>query len=101
MKIELTKDWCMNMAKNEERADDAATMCVWCEQRVQGACKSHYDTLTCTHRVIVPTAEEWLGAEAHAGPLKTAPATGPASQLRTAGKTHVLCGSKPARFIGE
>ena len=52
----------MNMAKIEERADDAATMCVWCEQRVQGACKSHYDTLTCTHRVIVPTAVEWDSA---------------------------------------
>ena len=60
----------MNMAKNEERADDAATMCVWCEQRVQGACKSHYDTLTCTHRVIAPTAEEWDSAiEARAAEL--------------------------------
>lgn len=72
MKIELTKDWCMNMAKIEERADDAATMCVWCEQRVQGACKSHYDTLTCTHRVIVPTAVEWDSAiEARAASIET------------------------------
>ena len=38
---------------------DSATMCVWCETRVGDACKSHYDTLTCTHRVIVPTAEEF------------------------------------------
>ena len=44
------------------RADDAATMCVWCEERVQGACKSQYDTLTCTHRVFVPTAEQWDAA---------------------------------------
>ena len=42
--------------------DDAATMCVWCENRVCGACKSHYDTLTCTHRVFVPTAEQWDAA---------------------------------------
>jgi hypothetical protein len=70
MKVELTQEWCMNMAKIEESADDAATMCVWCEQRVQGACKSHYDTLTCTHRVIVPTAEEWGSAvEARAAEL--------------------------------
>jgi len=66
MKVELTKEWCMNMAKIEERAGDAATMCVWCEERVTGACKSHYETLTCERRVIVPTAEEWAGAEAHA-----------------------------------
>lgn len=60
----------MNMAKIEERSDDAATMCVWCEERVQGACKSHYDTLTCTHRVMVPTAEEWDSAvEARAAEL--------------------------------
>ena len=60
----------MNMAKIEESADDAATMCVWCEERVQGACKSHYDTLTCTHRVIVPTAEEWdSSVEARAAEL--------------------------------
>lgn len=39
-----------------------APMCVWCEQRVQGACKSHYDTMTCTHRVFVPTAEQWDSA---------------------------------------
>lgn len=52
------------------RADDAAPMCVWCETRVQGACKSHYDTMTCTHRVIVPTAEEWDSAiEARAAEL--------------------------------
>ena len=52
------------------RADDAAPMCVWCETRVQGACKSHYDTMTCTHRVIVPTAEEWESAiEARAAEL--------------------------------
>lgn len=62
MKVELTKEWCMNMATIEERADDAATMCVWCEERVQGACKSQYDTLTCTHRVFVPTAEQWDAA---------------------------------------
>ncbi len=43
-------------------ADDAETMCVWCEERVPGACKSHYDTLTCTHRVMVPTAEQWDSA---------------------------------------
>mgnify|MGYP003405319046 CR=1 FL=1 len=43
-------------------ADDAETMCVWCETRVRGACKSHYDTLTCTHRVMVPTAEQWDSA---------------------------------------
>ena len=43
-----------------------APMCVWCEERVPGACKSHYETLTCERRVIVPTAEEWAGAEAHA-----------------------------------
>ncbi len=49
-----------------DHADDAATMCVWCEERAQGACKSHYETLTCERRVIVPTAEEWAGAEAHA-----------------------------------
>ena len=60
----------MNIAKIEESADDAATMCVWCEERVQGACKSHYDTLTCTHRVIVPTAEEWdSSVEARAAEL--------------------------------
>ena len=47
-----------------------APMCVWCEKRVCGACKSHYDTLTCTHRVIVPTAEEWDSAiEARAAEL--------------------------------
>jgi hypothetical protein len=62
MKVELTEDWCMNMAKIEERADDPETTCVWCEQRVRGACKSHYDTLTCTHRVMVPTAEQWDSA---------------------------------------
>ena len=34
-------------------------------------CKSHYDTLTCTHRVIVPTAEEWDSAiEARAADLR-------------------------------
>lgn len=38
---------------------DSATMCVWCETRVGDACKSHYDTLTCAHRVIAPTAEEF------------------------------------------
>ena len=49
------------------RADDAAPMCAWwCETRVQGACKSHYDTMTCTHRVFVPTAEQWELAEANA-----------------------------------
>lgn len=70
MKVELTKEWCMNMAKIEERADDTATMCAWCETRVQGACKSHYDTLTCTHRMIVPTAEQWDSAvEARAAEL--------------------------------
>ena len=42
--------------------DDAAPMCVWCEARVPDACKSHYDTMTCTHRVIVPTAEEFGSA---------------------------------------
>jgi hypothetical protein len=52
------------------RADDAAPMCAWCETRVQGACKSHYDTMTCTHRVIAPTAEEWDSAiEARAAEL--------------------------------
>lgn len=51
-------------------ADDAETMCVWCETRVRCACKSHYDTLTCTHRVIVPTAEEWdSSVEARAAEL--------------------------------
>ena len=70
MKVELTKEWCMNMAKIETRADDAATMCVWCETRVPGACKSRYDTLTCTHRVFVPTAEQWDSAvEARAAEL--------------------------------
>ena len=49
-----------------DRADDAATMCAWCEERVCGACKSHYDTLTCTHRVFVPTAEQWAAAESNA-----------------------------------
>ena len=48
------------------RADDAAPMCAWCETRVQGACKSHYDTMTCTHRVFVPTAEQWAAAESNA-----------------------------------
>ncbi len=56
----------MNIAKIEESEDDAATMCVWCEERVCGACKSHYDTLTCTHRVFVPTAEQWAAAESNA-----------------------------------
>ena len=37
-----------------ERAAVDAPMCVWCETRVRGACKSHYDTLTCEHRVIGP-----------------------------------------------
>ena len=62
MKVELTQEWCKNMAKIEDRPNDAAPICVWCETRVPGACKSHYDTLTCTHRVIVPTAEEWDSA---------------------------------------
>ena len=53
-------------------ADDAETMCVWCETRVRCACKSHYDTLTCTHRVIVPTAVEWDSAiEARAASIET------------------------------
>ena len=52
------------------RADHAAPMCAWCETRVQGACKSHYDTMTCTHRVFVPTAEQWDSAiEARAAEL--------------------------------
>lgn len=47
-----------------------APMCIWCEKGVCDPCKSRYDTLTCTHRVIVPTAEEWDSAiEARAAEL--------------------------------
>ena len=42
-----------------ERADSAHPMCIWCEKSVPNACNSRYDTLTCTHRVIVPTADEF------------------------------------------
>ena len=56
----------MRAAEPANAADDAATMCVWCEERVCGACKSRYDTLTCTHRVFVPTAEQWAAAESNA-----------------------------------
>lgn len=47
-------------------SEKSERVCLWCEARVPDACKSHYDTLTCEHRVIVPTAEEWACAEAKA-----------------------------------
>ena len=34
-----------------ERDDLGAPLCIWCERRLWGACKSRYDTLTCIQRL--------------------------------------------------